>query len=260
MAFEPNLHAWLIAVLLTLPRIAVAFLILPFTSQQILAGPARSAATVGLIAPAVPLTYMHLPPGDIPPIVVAALLGKEALAGLFLGFVLAIPFWIVTSAGVLVDNLRGEGAGTMYSPIDDASTPTSIAFNHMAVLLLFATGGFVLMLNGLYLSYALWPVISWLPQISTAGISRAIDHFQSITLWMMVLGAPFLVTVFMVDLVMGLLNRFIPEINVFILSFPFRVLMVMFLLTVYMVVMTDFLETRFVSGDEWLHLLRELLE
>ncbi|MEX1066996.1 MAG: type III secretion system export apparatus subunit SctT [Aquisalimonadaceae bacterium] len=245
---------------LGVPRMLAVFLILPFMGENVLSGPLKGYVAFGLTLVAMPLVFFQLPEGGVDNTQLLLLLPKEMFIGLTFGFVTGLPFWAAAQLGKLLDLQRGAMAASMFTPVlPDQTTPLGNVFSQAAIVLVFVTGGFLFILKGIYISYEIWPVTSFAPVITPMGAERMAALFGQLMFWTLVLAAPFIIVIFTVDLVMGLLNRFIPEINVFFLAMPFKGLAVMSVLVVYMGTMTDFLQTQYISGEAWFNLIRDVM-
>src|SRR5690606_6453097 len=85
--------------------------------------------------------------------------------------------------------------------------------------------------------YALWPVMSYFPQIQTEGRELFIGQFSYLMTALLVMAAPALILLLLVDLSFGLVNRYAPQLNVFALTLPIKAWiatgMILLLLGVY---------------------------
>lgn len=250
----------LYAAILTLPRIFVAMTVLPFLSPAIISGTVRGLLAFALVILVIPLTYMHLERMTLQPALLLFLLPKEILIGLILGFLAAIPFWVAAGLGRLMDMQRGSFMATMFSPaFQDAASPLGTLFTQAVTVVFFTTAGVHLFLGALYESYLVWPVHHVAPGFAEGGANLVADLFQSIFYWIAVLGAPLIILVLLIDLLMGILNRFIPEVNVFFLAFPFKAALVMFVLVIYADILMGGFAREWLNNEGWFRPLQQIL-
>lgn len=89
----------------------------------------------------------------------AGLMIKELLIGLLIGLLFGIPFWAAEVAGELIDLQRGSTMEQLVDPLGqgEASVMATL-LTVMLITLFFMSGGFILMVDGYYHSYQLWPV------------------------------------------------------------------------------------------------------
>jgi type III secretion protein T len=94
-------------------------------------------------------------------------------------------------------------------------------------------------------SYAVWPVISTLPQLRP----DASDSFESalarMMLLMLMLAAPVLVVLFVADLALGLINRYAPGLNLLTIAPALKSLLAVLLLMMMLGSMIDLLVNEF---------------
>lgn len=251
----------LYAVTLTLPRLLAALSVLPFLSRQLIGGSIRGSIALVLATLVVPLTFRDLAGAQLSVGQALLLLPKEILIGMVLGFLAAVPFWIAAGLGRLIDLQRGALTATLLTPLfRDPVSPVAVVLTQAAAVLFLSGTGILLFLETLYRSYTVWPVASWAPGWHAGGEGLLIAQIQTVLYWVVVLGAPVLILVFLVDLLMGILNRFVPELNVFFLAFPFKGVVAMFVLAVYAGVLMETLNREFMARADWLSTLFLVLE
>src|SRR5476651_662691 len=90
---------------------------------------------------------------------IAGLLIKEFLIGILIGLLFGIPFWAAEVAGELIDLQRGSTMAQLVDPLSSGeSSVMATLLTVMLITLFFMSGGFILMVDGYYHSYQLWPV------------------------------------------------------------------------------------------------------
>lgn len=117
--------------------------LVPAFGLRAVPAPARVAMALGLMAGVAPaLAGSPLPSrllaGTAPwPLVLVA----EVLTGLPVALAAAVPLWAATSAGGLVDGLRGVGEGGSSPVVEGKTSPLGVAFGLLAGATFLATGG-----------------------------------------------------------------------------------------------------------------------
>lgn len=142
---------------------------------------------------------------------------KEFAVGFLLGVLLSIPFWAVQAVGEVVDAQQGIAGG-----IDDPTTKTQgSAFGGFllfaAIVLFVSAGGLGVVASTLYESYAVWPLTIWLPPFSLEGFVGLASLLDDVLRFAILVGAPFLIAFFLLDVGIGLLSRFAPSVSAFAL-------------------------------------------
>jgi len=217
---------WLQAFMLAGVRM-VAFLIVapPFAGG---AFPARIKAMLGIglalaVSPAVTPGFHTLETG---PFIGALVL--EAAAGALFGFLVLLIFAAVQSAGSLVDMFGGFQLAQGYDPQSMVNGAQFARLFHMtAMALLFASGGYQLLVGGLVRTFSAWPLGS---AVDLAAPAQAMIHgLTQMFLAAVQIAGPLLIVLFLADAGLGLLTRVAPALNAFALGFPAKILLTLVL-------------------------------
>ena len=152
------------------------------------------------------------------------LIGKEALIGYLLAYVCACLFYVALCAGTIIDNQRGASQAQEADPLAGAeSSPLCTILLLAMVTLFFSSGAFMNFLAIFYSTYNLWPPTLLLPAFLYPNVSIfAIESLDFLMLNALLICAPFVLVALMCDVALGLMNRFAPQLNVFILSMPIK--------------------------------------
>jgi len=153
--------------------------------------------------------------------IVALLL--EIVTGGVLGFLVLVVFSAIQSAGNLIDLFGGFQLAQGFDPQSMVNGAQFTRLYQMTALaLLFASGGYQLILGGLARSFAALPV--------GGGIDLAVP-MQAVTaavgqmlLASVQIAGPLIVVLFLADAGLGLLTRVAPALNAFALGFPLKIL------------------------------------
>ena len=154
------------------------------------------------------------------PLVLAAPI--ELVIGLSLGFILSLSFQAVELAGRVISLQLGLSLGSVFSPTqEEASTAIDPFFSVLAGLLFLAMGLHLAIVRVLANSFAVYPVgAGWPADLALTGAQT--------TALAMELGVrvalPIALVLLLVELSVALLARAIPQINVFILGLPLKML------------------------------------
>lgn len=213
----------LVALGLTLPRIAGAFVMLPLLTRQNMPGLVRNSFLVSLAIVALPVALAGLPSGGLPTTDMVPIVLKELFIGISIGFVFGVVFWAIGAAGNIIDTQIGMAMASVFDPVQGHQTSLHGQFlSHFAAWLFMASGAFLVFLDLLLTSYAIWPVTSFFPDIKSAGLHLFIGQFGYLMTAALLLAAPAMVILMIVDLAFGLVNRYAPSLNVFALTLPIK--------------------------------------
>lgn len=154
-----------------------------------------------------------------------AALVREFVLGWAIGFVAALTFGAVQTAGEYVSTGGGFAAGRVINPaFDNASTALDQLFLILASLIFMSLNGHHLVLLGIAGTFRALPVAGPLPMFS---LERLLTLSQSLLTAGLMLALPVLAASLMADLTLGLLARVAPQIQVFFLEAPLKVVIVL---------------------------------
>jgi len=153
------------------------------------------------------------------------LAAKEALVGLALGFLAALLFSAVQTAGGWLDLQTGYAVANLFDPQSGTQIPLLGHAKHLlAVLFFLATDGHHLLVDGIVESVRLVPVEHLAVPLAGAPANalfvRAVVRMMAIAVQ---LALPFTAALFLADLALGMLGRAVPQINVLVLGLPVKI-------------------------------------
>ena len=155
---------------------------------------------------------------------------REVIIGLAMGYVAKLIFSAVEMAGQLIDFQVGYSMGAIYDPSSGAtSSYYGRLFYWMSIMVFFMLNLHHTMLLSLMDSFKVaLPGQVGFREINLEGVLYLFSNSFRIAFS---IAAPMLVVLLVTDIVMGLINRSVPQINVFMLGMPLKSLlgMVMFL-------------------------------
>ena len=160
---------------------------------------------------------------------------KEYFVGFVVGFILAIPIWVITGTGQFIDNQRGESMGALLNPMTNVSSSStgSLLVQSFTVYFL-SMNGLIFFAGIIYKSFTLYPASQFLPVVNAHMITNYINLFAALFTWVVLLAMPVVVLMFVVEAVLGLLSTFLPQMNVTVLSLPIKSCVGIFILILYM--------------------------
>ncbi len=208
---------------LTLPRIAAAFIMLPLLTPENMPATARNSFFVSLAIVVLPAASAAGMVQDTGPVLWGAIVLKEIFIGLVIGFSFGVIFWAIGAAGDLIDTKVGSSFAVVADPLQGHQTSLwGLFLSQLAAWLFMASGAFLIFLDLLLSSFAIWPVSSYLPVISQAGQGFFVDQFNFFMTAAFALAAPAIVTMMLVDIGLGLINRYAEQLQIISFSMPIK--------------------------------------
>jgi len=223
-------QTFLVLIGLSFARLVSFFSIVPFFGGASVPARVKVATAMSLVVILYPSLEASVPAGQplgFGPLGFIALLAKEVLVGYTLGFIASLVFEAVQVAGRIADFQRGSTMGELYAPQIQSRVSELGQFKlQLAIVLFIAVGAHRLFIGALLRSYDFIPALAF-PKF-TAGWSPAAELIVIMTASVFSIGlqlaAPVLIALLLTDLFFGIINRVAPQVNVFFLSMPVKML------------------------------------
>lgn len=252
-----ELKSFALALLLVQARLMPLFLMLPFMNRTMVPRPVALAFAAGLGLMVVPLLWGA---GKVPTdATFLLLLVKEAVIGLMLGFLVALPFWIFEIVGFVVDNQRGASmAATMNPMTGNDTSPLGIMLNLAFITFFLVAGGMSLLLSLIYDSYRLWDPVSFWPSFGRGAGELFVGQINRLMLSALLLAAPMLVAMWLAEIGLAIVSRFAPQLQVFFLAMPIKSALGVLVLILYAGTMFDYGAGQLREVGSWVRTLDPL--
>ncbi|HZK84139.1 MAG TPA: flagellar biosynthetic protein FliR [Desulfosporosinus sp.] len=219
-----DLLQWNISLfLLILSRWAGMIMLAPVFGARGVPAMVRLGLAASLSVIIYPLIAASKPPIPIELLPYIAVVLKEVLVGLVIGFVIYTLTAVVQGAGQLIDFQMGFTMGAAIDPVYGVQSPMMGNFQMiLATMLLLATNSHHYLIAAMVKSYAYIPINpSSLPSHYTFYVQLVMHVFAlSIQLAMPVFGA-----LLVSDIGVGLLTRTVPQLNIFSIVFPVKIIL-----------------------------------
>ena len=216
---EDQLWLWLVAML----RPGAAFLAAPVFGASNVPVQLRLVIALAVGIPGLQTTGFVLPADGLVSLEGFALVAGEVLAGLAIGFAVQIGFAAATIAGELIGNAMGLGFSAMIDPATGNTNPVIGQFlSILGTFLFLAIGGHLMLAVITVESYrALPPGDAWLG----ADALRQLAYFGTVLFAAGVsVALPVAFSIVLVQIMMGVLSRTAPALNLFAVGFPVALL------------------------------------
>ena len=176
------------------------------------------AVTLALSPLLVPAINGAVP--SLEPVIVVRLIFSETLTGALIGligrlFYMALQFMATAAAQLAGFNPIGGAAIEDPEPVPALATFITLT----ATVLLFVTDQHWEILRALVASYSVLPVSE--PVAPALGLARLADAFASTFLLALQISSPFIVYALIVNLMVGLASKLVPQIPIYFISIPF---------------------------------------
>ena len=213
----------LLAVLLGSVRAAAWLAVCPPFNTKGTPAPVKALLSVAIALPLAPRLSGQIPPDLSTPMLLADVV-EQAAIGAALGFLTALLFAAVQSAGNLIDLFGGFSLAFAFDPLSmQGNSVFGRFYNLTAMALMFATDAHQMILRGFVQSYKAIPLTG---ALSLEALSQMItDGLGQMFLVALQIAGPLIAVLFATDVALGLLSRAAPALNAFGLGFPAKILM-----------------------------------
>ena len=227
----------LVAAAIAVSRALGMIMLTPAFTRLGLSGMIRSAVAFAISIPLIaPVAETLSTAGQPTSFDLAGLVVKEMVVGGLIGLVFGIPFWAAEVAGDLIDLQRGSTMSQILDPMGGSETSVTATLLTISLLaLFFMSGGFMMLLDGYYHSYDLWPATSFVPVIEPGAMSAVLVVLDRIMQIGVVLIAPLVIALLIADIMLAFVSRMAPQLHVFDLALAVKNLLFSLLMVVYQI-------------------------
>ena len=203
-------------------RIAGFIGAIPVVSSAQTPGRVKTALVVAISLTLFPLMADAVPEISFAPVPFLLLMVSEVLLGVLLGLVARLIFTAVEFGATVIGFQMGFAAANVFDPQSERQVALISQFqNIFAILIFLAINGHYLFLQTAVMSYELLPP----GQLDLSG--EAVPYLMQLASHMFALGvqfsAPVLAVLLLSGLILGILARVFPQLNVFLISFPVNI-------------------------------------
>ena len=188
---------------------------------------------------------------DFSPIPFALLIVSELLLGLLIGLVARLIFTAVEFGATVIGFQMGFAAANVFDPQGERQVALLSQFqNVFAIMIFLAINGHHLFFQAAVRSYELLPP----GRIDFSG--EAVPYLMQLTSRMFAIGvqfsAPVLAVLLLTGLILGVLARVFPQLNVFLLSFPINIGTGFIVIALTLSLLSTLLRREFDNLAEWI--------
>ncbi|MFW5648400.1 MAG: flagellar biosynthetic protein FliR [Candidatus Alkaliphilus sp. MAG34] len=182
---------------------------------------------------------------------------SEFLIGIIIGFIAFIYFTAIYLAGTIIDIQMGFGMVNIMDPQTNIQMPLAGGFYNILITLLFlGINGHHKLIQSLMYSYEILP-IGFNISINENIISYLVKVFMEIFILAFQLSAPVLIAIFLGNVILVILARTMPQMNIFIVGLPFKIIVGIAVMMVTLQLLPYYSENLF---DRMLHSIHEVMQ
>ncbi|MCL2572980.1 MAG: flagellar biosynthetic protein FliR [Defluviitaleaceae bacterium] len=219
-----DLYANVDVFLVVFVRVMGFFIILPVMVGQNMPVYARIGVSLGLALMAFTSGVIEVPPYELTIIGFGFLILQEFLIGLVIGFAVMMYFSIFHFVGQLVDFQIGFSMVSVADPFSQQQTPITGSFYYLIVSVFFVwSGALHAVIEAFFGSFGMLPI----GEAHILGNAVLTFFLFEVIIEYFVFGLriamPVIGTVIIVDIILGILVKAVPQMNVFVVGLPIKV-------------------------------------
>jgi len=175
---------------------------------------------------------------------------REIAIGVSIGYISTLIFNAIRVSAQIMDFNVGFSMSQYFDPsTSGSSTPLERFFNWFAIVIFVTLNFHHILLSAIIKSFEVVPLV--ILKINSNIFIVILDVFAKSFYIAMQLAAPVVIVVFLTDFTLGLINRAVPQINIFLLSLPVKTLVGLFAVSVILPGLTHIYIKLFesLSGD-----------
>jgi len=218
---------------MVLTRISAFFVVVPVFSWKSIPLRIKVAMTVLISIFFSMITPLHIEPNQVSTMKAILLMANEASYGLALGLIVTVVFSAVKLAGRIIERQMGLAMAQILDPLTGERTqPLGSLLEMIFIMMFLAANGhhaFLLIISRSYMAF---------PAGTTPTMSVLADGVIEAGSTMLFLGlrlaAPILAAFLLLLVVLAVLARIVPEMNILFISLPLRVGLGLLMVTVFL--------------------------
>jgi flagellar biosynthesis protein FliR len=222
----PNLLAFnaaqFLGLFLVLSRVSGVMITAPILNDQTIPPTVKIGFTLLLSLIFYPVVTRPIVPAGTGAIEMLLLIAGELAVGLTIGFTAQLMFAGIEMAGEIIGFQMGVSMAHVFDPAFNTQTSLIAEINTVLALMLFVTlNGHHIFIEALARSFAIaQPGHIVLGKAALANLTAVSGKLFVVGLQ---IGAPLIVSLLAANLALGLVARAVPQINIFVVGFPFTI-------------------------------------
>ena len=212
------------ALFLIFARVGAFLLLMPTIGEAYISPRIRLGLALGITLVIAPVALPLVPPEPPSGMGLALLVMGEVLVGLFLGQIMRVFMAGLSTAGTIIAFQTGFSNALLFNPaMSDQGALPAVFLTLLGTLLVLVTDTHHLMLMALVDSYRLFePGMAPMPADMLEMLARKVaDSF----LLGIQLSAPFIVVITLFNVLLGVLSRLMPQLQIFFLALPAQIML-----------------------------------
>ena len=217
----PEFSRWFSAGFIVFARLLGFIRFAPVFNRKEIAGLVKLAFAFIMTVVLTPLLKPGMPPGDISPLLLIVL---NFAVGAIIGYIAQLLILAIEAGGDMINTQMGLSSAMVMDPTTNSQTSIlSRIITLMGILIFIELGGFYWLINALVRSFELFPVYAVsIPLEKIINLDYLVTTTSNVLYVGLQIASPVLLATLGQDIILGVISKTAPQVNVFQLSFLFK--------------------------------------
>lgn len=217
----PEFARWFSAGFIVFARLLGFIRFAPVLNRKEIAPPVKLSLAFILAVIITPILKPGMPPADISPLL---LLTLNFAAGAIIGYIAQLFIMAIEAGGDMINTQMGLSSAMVMDPTTNSQTSIlSRVITLLGLLIFIEVGGFYWIFNALIRSFEIFPVYAVvIPLDKIINLDYLVTTTSNVLYMGLQIASPVLLATLGQDIILGVISKTAPQVNVFQLSFLFK--------------------------------------
>lgn len=217
----PEFARWFSAGFIVFARLLGFIRFAPVLNRKEIAPPVKLSLAFILAVIITPILKPGMPPADISPLL---LLTLNFAAGAIIGYIAQLFIMAIEAGGDMINTQMGLSSAMVMDPTTNSQTSIlSRVITLLGLLIFIEVGGFYWIFNALIRSFEIFPVYAVvIPLEKIINLDYLVTTTSNVLYMGLQIASPVLLATLGQDIILGVISKTAPQVNVFQLSFLFK--------------------------------------
>ena len=217
----PEFARWFSAGFIVFARLLGFIRFAPVFNRKEIAGIVKLSLAFILTVIITPLLKPGMPPADISPLLLLIL---NFAAGAIVGYIAQLLIQAIEAGGDMINTQMGLSSAMVMDPSTNSQTSIlSRVITLLGLVIFMEIGGFYWLINALVRSFEVFPVYAvMIPLEKIINLDYLVTTTSNVLYMGLQIASPVLLATLGQDIILGVISKTAPQVNVFQLSFLFK--------------------------------------
>ncbi len=217
----PEFSRWFSAGFIVFARLLGFIRFAPVFNRKEIAVPVKLSFAFILTVMITPMLKPAMPPADISPLLLILL---NFAAGAIIGYIAQLFILAIEAGGDMINTQMGLSSAMVMDPSTNSQTSIlSRVITLLGMLIFIEVGGFYWMFHALVRSFTIFPVYAVsIPLEQIINLDYLVTTTSNVLYMGLQIASPVLLATLGQDIILGVISKTAPQVNVFQLSFLFK--------------------------------------